>query len=202
MEGHRFGRLSRIAALAGAFGLLSIFASDPGHAVPIPFDRVSGNPTVVATVSGTGGTMTFTLDVNDPGLTDRSGNFSMDIFNSGNVLLGSISLAGAPFIDGPFASFGSIEGGVLGGLSNVSTWSLAVGAPGFPLTLVVTSALFDALENAFNPLLSVDTSGDLVVAANAVPLPGALPLFAAGLALMGVLRWRRSRDRGRSENSK
>lgn len=186
----------RVAAVVTlVFGVASLFASERSLAVPLSFDYTTGNPIPVATITGTGGTMDFSLDVADPGLSDRSGNFAMDVFSPGDVLLGSISLIGAPSLNGGSFAFGSIAWppGVAGGLPNISTWSLTVVALDLPLTLVVTSILFDALGNPFAPLLTVDFTGDLALATNAVPLPATLPLFATGIGMMGLLGWRRKR---------
>ena len=76
------------------------------------------------------------------------------------------------------------------------TWSVIV-APGdmSPLTLAIVSTLTPSLEfGPFTPVLTVDFSGDLRFAVSAVPLPGALPLFATGLGLLGLMRWRRRRE--------
>jgi hypothetical protein len=43
-----------------------------------------------------------------------------------------------------------------------------------------------------------DNPTGLLVSANAVPLPAALPLFGSALAGMGVLGWRRRKSRGTS----
>jgi hypothetical protein len=178
---------------AVAFGLASFLAVTPGHAATVlPFNN-SGVPTVVGTVNGTGGTMNFTLDVDDPAAFNVFGTFAMDVFGPGNVLLGHIDLSGGPIIDGLGPTdFGAIDPpGVFGGLPNISLWHLDVaGAAQLPLTLQETAFLtgFDP----FNPVLPGDLTGDLVLnPVSAVPLPGALPLFATGLAALGLIGRRR-----------
>jgi hypothetical protein len=185
------GLLLRAVVASTVFGLVALLNAAPGRAETIALDHTSGTPTVVATVIGTGGTMIFSLDVDDPTLSNVGGSFSMDVFGPGDVPLGSINLIGAPFLDGALIDFGSIAAPTGGGLPNVSLWSLTVGALDLPLTLVVTASIFDAFENPFNPVLTVAFDGDLAIAVEGVPLPAALPLFATGLGLLGLIGWRR-----------
>jgi hypothetical protein len=189
-----FGLLRNAAAAVTVFGLVALLTAAPSRAETIAFDHTSGTPAVVATIIGDGGTMNFTLDVDDPTLSNVAGSFSMDVFGPGDVPLGSISLIGAPFADGAFFDFGSIAPPTGGGLPNVSLWSLAVGALDLPLTLVVTASLF-AFESPFAPLLTVEFEGDLRIDVAAVPVPAALPLFGTGLGLLGLMGMRRRRRR-------
>lgn len=55
-------------------------------------------------------------------------------------------------------------------------------------TGVVLSFLFEASDN-----LSDSFTGSALVRVAAVPVPAALPLFGTGLAVMGLLGWRRKR---------
>jgi choice-of-anchor C domain-containing protein len=72
---------------------------------------------------------------------------------------------------------------VAGATSELLTFASAVLAGGTP-----------ANPAAFGPALdNVSISEGSAGASDAVPLPGALPLFAGGLGLMGLLGWRRKR---------
>ena len=194
-------RTATVAAVV--FGLTLLFANGQSLAVPLPFDYTTGMQTTVATITGTGGTMNFTLDVDDPTLTDQTfsgvnGSFSMDVLGPGDVILGSISLAGAPYFDGLSQDFGSIATPpvpLVPVLPIESMWSLTVGAPDLPLSLEVTSYLFNLFGPlTYTPVLTVEFTGNLALTSpNAVPLPATLPLFASGLGVLGLLGWRRKR---------
>jgi len=185
------GRTPLAAALALA---LSVFlGSQRSDAAVLSFDYTSGIPATIATVTGTGGTMNFTLDLNDPTLSNVYGNFSMDVYAPGNTLIGTISLDGGPLIDGVASQdFGSIAlPGVNDIFPNVSMWSLAVVAANLPLNLVVTSTL-NTIGDPLNPVLTVNFTGDLALAPSAVPLPATLPMLAGGVGILALLRSRRA----------
>ena len=182
-------RCSAVAAGLAA-GLLTLTAAAPSQAVPvsIAFDYSSGIPSTVATITGTGGLMSFSLDIGDPTLSYVFGSFSMDIVGPGAVHLGSVSLLGAPFIDGAFQDLGDAALDPSSGLTNVSVWTFLAGALDLPLSLVVTSQL-DTFDAPFTPVLTVDLGGDLQV----TPLPGALVLFTTGIGFLGLMGARRRR---------
>jgi hypothetical protein len=56
-------------------------------------------------------------------------------------------------------------------------------------------AFFDDTGRGFFPDLDGDDMVVKITFANAVPLPGALSLFASGLAGLGLLGWRRKRNK-------
>ena len=68
------------------------------------------DPATIATITSTGGRMSFTLDLGDPGLVGVDGAFAMDVVGPGNTILGSVSLSGSTFFDGPSQDVGSIAG--------------------------------------------------------------------------------------------
>jgi hypothetical protein len=187
-----FSKPAYFAFVLAFFGFLG--CQSKSHAATLSFDYTSGVPNAVATVTGTSGTMNFQLDLNDPTLSNVFGNFSMDIYGPGSILLGTISLDGGPLIDGIASQdFSNIATpGVNDVLPNVSTWSLTVSGANLPLSLIVTSEL-DSIGDPVNPVLTVDFTDDLRVADTTTPLPSALPLFASGLGITLFLSMRRKR---------
>ena len=183
-------------AITFAIALTALLASQrSSNATTLTFDFTSGLPSTVATITGTSGTMNFTLDLKDPTLSNVVGNFSMDVIGPGSTVLGSISLLGGPLIDGVASQdFGGIAPpGINDLFPNVSSWHLAVASGGLPLSLVVTSTLDTIGDDLVSPLLTVDFTGDLQLQASATPLPAALPLFATGLGALSLLARRRKR---------
>jgi hypothetical protein len=158
-------------------------------------------PSSLAVVAGSSLTITF-LDGftnafgNDPGLNvgptgypgfDASNNpgstgevFPSFYANSAtypiflNALIGAFANAGGAVVGTPFAPFP-----VDSAIAYVVT--VPAGA---------TQLLFGINDDTFG-----DNTGALRVQVDATPLPAALPLFASGLAAMGVIGWRR-RTRG------
>jgi hypothetical protein len=166
------------------------------RATTIPFD-FSGNTTTSSLVLGTtGGTMSFTLDLGDPGGVNVFGNFAMDIFNSSSVLIGEVNFGGIN--DGTTVDYGNITGtSVTDSLRNVSLWSVTVGAADLPSVSFVITSTLDSFDGTLNPVLTVDFSGDLQLAPAAVPGPvvgsGPLAAFVFGATLLFLTRQRWAR---------
>lgn len=181
-------RIAMAASLAAAILAFAPVTPSRAATVVLPFDFTSGLPTTVASIVGTGGTMSFTLDVGDPTLSNVFGDFAMDFKRLDNSSIGSVSLVGAPFIDGPSQILGDASLNPSGGLPNVSTWFLNVGPSDLPLFLVVTSTL-NSFGDPFTPVLTVDFTGDI----QATPLPGSFALFLSALGAGGIAMRRRQR---------
>ena len=190
-------RASRVAImLALAVGLLAMDASQSANAAPVPiaFDDTGTSTTTVNVTGAGGGTMLFSLTVG--GFLDSvSGNFDLDVLNATSDVISSVNFLGLAQLAGPF-DYGDVTAPANSPLFDftfydVMTWSVAV-APGdlSPLTLNIFSTLTPAVS-PYSPLLTVDFTGDLQLAAVATPLPGALPLFMSGLGVLGLLSRRR-----------
>jgi hypothetical protein len=187
----------RFSAMAAGLtvGLVALTAATPSRATQLLFPFLNNTPSTVAIVSGTNGTLNFTLDLNDPTLSkDVAGSFEMD-FVSPNGTFASVQLIGDTQSFGLFQDLGDAASLPFGGLTNVSLWHLDIpadlpfGLSDLPFSLVVMSQLDSSFP--FMPILTVDASGDLGV--RATPLPGALGLFASGMGLLGWIGSRRRR---------
>ena len=190
-------RASRmLAVLALAAGLLATGASGPGNAETIAFDHTGTVTTTVNVTGVTGGTMLFSLSVGGPLDLSGSNNFSLDVLNAASDAISSMNFLGLD----QFA--GSHDYGDATAPANsprfefeffdLMTWSVAVAAGDLsPLALNIFSVLTPD-SGPLSPLLTVEFTGDLQLAeVAAVPLPGSLPLFVTGIAVLAVLRWRR-----------
>jgi len=199
-----FSRCLKVASIAALiFSSISVLASGPSQAVTaIPFNNPS-NDDLVATVTGTGGTLNFRLDI---GSEDVFGEFAMDIFSNpgnpgGGTLLGRIDLLLGPAFTGMGPTLhGSIEYnppfslGVDGFLTQKNSWFLNVAPIDVALYIYVSSDLVSTTNQGFTPSLRVAFTEGLEVQVLApVPLPAALPMFAAGLSVFGLMGWRRRR---------
>jgi hypothetical protein len=185
----------RYSALAVTILALAGVTSSRAAPIEIAFDYSTNTPSTVATITGVnGGQISFSLDVGDPNQDSVFGNFEIDIVGPGNATLGSVSLIGAPIVDGPFADLGDAAANPSGGLASVSIWTFLADSSGLPLSLIVTSQL-DTFGNPFTPHLTIDLSGDLQIAQ--VPVPGALVLFGTGLGMLGMVSARRRRTKAR-----
>ena len=197
----RFLRSIRSAALAGAvLASMALASAERAAAVTLPFDFTSGNPSTVAVLDGTSGQLFFSLDVGDPSTLDVFGTFAMDVVRqSDSAVIGSISLDGSVGLAGASNPFGDIANppGVADVLYNINTWLLNVASGSTPFSLVVTSQIDSLTGSEFAPQLTLSIEGDLrlVEDVSAVPLPAALPLFAGGLGLLGLLGLRRRNAR-------
>jgi hypothetical protein len=183
-------RASRAAViLALAAGLSMTLAARPGHATTVTtvtFDPL-GETFVPISVSSAG-ELVFALSLPGAG-GPWSGGFAVDVHQGDELgpVLSSVNLAsGGEYIDAP-RNFGDATDAL--GHSplfnfddftfySLMTWSVQV-APG-DLTLVITSGLIPG-GGEFTQQLTV----------TATPIPGALPLFASGLGVIGYFGWRR-----------
>ena len=189
--------LHSVRAAVGAafvFSSISLFAVASSKAATLTFYN-DGSPHVVGTVTGTGGVMSFTLNVDDPNLDNVAGNFALDVF-------GPLQQPARPYrpCRRPISS---------GGASGRFRCHRNPGCRFLPkrVRLGIWQSLAETFRSPsgdglliriwtspFTPVLTVTFSGDLALAQSAVPLPAALPMFAAGLGILG-LRGRRRRKR-------
>jgi hypothetical protein len=176
-------------------GLVTLVGGGQSRADVIAFD-FSGNSTTVVNVTGVaGGTMKFTLDLGDPsGSSLFAGDFSMDVKNSSDVIISSVNFLGLE--TGNTTSYGDVTGQTtFDGLSNLATWTVTVLASDLsPVRLGITSTLTGGPGDPAHPVLTADFTGDLQIAAAAVPgpvvgagLPGLLLIFG------GIVTWSRRR---------
>jgi hypothetical protein len=193
------GKLRFSAMAAGVtIALSALAAATPSQAatqLPFSFNNNPSPGTVVGIVSGTNGTLNFTLNVDDPALAkDVAGSFEMD-FVSQNGTFASVQVIGDTQSFGASQDLGDAALFPFGGLTNITTWHLDIpadlpfGLSDMPFSLVVMSQLDSTVP--FTPILTVDFTGDLQV--RATPLPAALGLFASGMGLLGWMGSRRRR---------
>jgi hypothetical protein len=185
------------AMLALAAGIWAAAAGGPGRAETIAFDDTGTIATTVNVTGVAGGTMTFALAVGGALDLGGSNNFSLDVFNAASGAISSANFLGLSQVGGSF-DYGDATAPDHSPLFDFTfydtmSWSVAV-APGdlSPLTLSIFSVLTPA-AGPLAPLLTVAFTGDLQLAAAAVPLPGTLPLFATGIAALALLRRRLKR---------
>jgi hypothetical protein len=183
-------------AMALIAGLATAVASQQAAATTIGFDY-SGDLTPTVTLGGSGpATLNFTLDFGAAPGQSVTGNFSMEVRNKDGVTVGLIDLLGLDFDQAGSLNFGDTtippNGSVLGfSFANLITWSVNLTTDDLsPVTLLIKSTLTPDFEG-FRPVLSLAIDGD----AHVTPIPGALPLFASGLGVIGLLGWRRRRAR-------
>ena len=193
-----FGIAGKAVAAVLVAGLVGIVAVCPARAHTIGFDY-SGSTSTTAYVAGTGGVMSFTLSFGAPTGETVDGNFSLEVLNKDNVIISDVEIFGLGFNPGTI-DYGDTTippNGTLFDFSFTDTmkWAVTVGSGDLsPLTLLINSTLTPSANfGPFNPVLTVGLTGDLHV----LPLPAALPMFAGGLATLGVLlRQRRRRPAG------
>jgi hypothetical protein len=161
------------------------------------------------TVSDLGsGTAKFDLEVSPNFLLDTGAHyaFTFSLAGSGHVDTSTISsshftlASGTSFSNAPFGDFTSaIQGDCTDGNCGPTLGSsLIFNVLNFSGLLTATG-LFDDLPVLFAADITrggctVDgCTGAVGATLNAVPLPGAFPLFATGLAGLGLLGWRRKK---------
>ena len=192
--------MRQVLGVIGAALLQVMMVAGPGGSAradqAINFDYGSGLPQSY-TVTGSGaGTMSFKLDLNDPGGIGAFGNFSLDVYNAASSLIASVAFAGVS--SSGTVDFGKIAGSITDALYNVATWSVDVAATDLPsLKLVTTSVLDYVPDIGASPVLRVAFTGNLQLQAVPGPLAGAgLPSLLVALGALGWLRRRRSRTAG------
>jgi hypothetical protein len=195
----RTGRLIATAGLA----LLGLVAN--AKASPITYTEsatVSGSLNGVSftnellTLTGTGDTASVASGFYFTNVV--SATFSLAGFGSGTFtesidVFDNQSVPGAGFQKGPA---GGLD--LLDILNNAALASYALTTSIGPITGSPAINSGTSFSTSRGPLILTSFSGDTTFTANAgtvsaVPLPGAFPLFATGLAGLGLLGWRRKR---------
>jgi len=185
-------------AVAVTFTATLYFSTVPGKAVEIPFVANGQDyTTYVATINGpgpvningsAGDVVNFALSIDSP---DVTGSFTLEIYSdpgfpSGD-LLGSIFLLSAPLMPGT-SNFGSINlpGVPFDFMAETNQWSFTLDNT-TPLYVYVFSGLTIDDVTPFTATLSYEVAES----PDTVPLPGSLPLFAAGIGVFGLVARRR-----------
>jgi len=135
---------------------------------------------------------------------DAASDFTFSTYATAN--LARIALSNQVFLDVPDGNFDS-DPSLTNGLSStghiITPYTLSVSWPGY---VVGTSFLNDIIEASdsispsffFGTSLNAGNYGDRTYAVwtvSSVPLPAALPLYGAGLAIMGFFAWKRKRSK-------
>ena len=181
----------------GAVIAMTVLAAGPQsvQAFPISYDvsALSSDPftpTTLDTYTGLSPTavLNFKLNIAPPGEL----SFADVVFNvslSDGTVLSSVELLGSGNGDGP-VNHGLQNAITSLDLFNTTLWSVLLGPNPGGLDILLTANAFssDAPFANFTPMLDVDVAN-----ANVVPLPGALPLFASGISMLGWFSLRRRR---------
>jgi hypothetical protein len=152
-----------------------------GQTAPTSLSVLPGSEYIIAYASGLWST-------SPPGFNDVDANgFCCRHAAGGHGLAPGFYIPGPPFLQELIGTFANSSGVIVGNPFAIGNGPLSFSAPlGSSMLLLGTndSSYFD---NSGAILVSV--TGDF----GAVPIPAALPLFATGLGLMGLLGWRRRR---------
>jgi hypothetical protein len=191
---HTFSSARTSVAVALALVALLV-TGQRSHATTFVVPYVASN-IPVAVVTGTSGTLNFTLDLNDPTLAkDIFGSFSVDLAGPSTVY--SVGLLGDTASDGtgPNSLGDAALNPSFEPLPNVTKWYLNVAAAGLPLSIIVTSQLSSFYDLSFIPTLTIEVADGGNLTVSPTPLPGALALFATGAGVYGWFGLRKSRRR-------
>lgn len=191
---HDKSRLGAQAAIAlvAAVSIIVLASAQTSRASPVNYAFV---PNTVVSYGGDGTLSgTFTYDITSNTLTN------IDVTLSGSAYAGTYAYTYAPW---NFANPTSLGLMVDANSNQIDTHMLllyfASGLDGSPGITALTDAVgYNPQPNPGNNLLAV-LGGGVTVAA-ATPLPAALPLFASGLGVMGLLAWR-NKKRGRRQTA-
>ncbi len=202
-----FPKAARGAAVLGALvlGTALLFGVERGNATTVAYTPNGTDPGAVdlntaITVPGApaGGTLSFNLTLGANyslgSFSGASGNFNMELDTQSTPFSSGAFLTAAPSTPGS-TNYGDQTNSVLAkNITDTSLWTVNVLPGDFPVKLTINSSFSgfcDGPDACFPP--NATFSYDFTANTATTPLPAALPLFAGGLATLGVLGWRRKR---------
>jgi hypothetical protein len=187
-------------ALASACLLLAVAFNGTSRADVINVaDWSLGTTTTFVSINGThGGELNFKLDLHQSG-NQVIGNFLMSITSPSNTNLLNLGLIGLPFqlSDSSDPLYGHFVGepdpkSPTVQFYDITTWSVSVSdsdlASG-PLTIAILPGLIPLLPSDTLPVLTLDLTGDLQIAA--VPETSTWAMIILGFAGIGFISYRR-----------